>query len=144
MHSRLLLRVYDRHELTLLCLMPCRWQLLSTLATAATLLAHTPSLCSSALLQHGFRTLHTLARTLHTLARTLLPVLCPALLDLMPHESLRSLLAPAPPSSSEGAALCAAYQAPSVLLGSVALACHLYAAEARARKVQQPVARLVG
>ncbi len=95
--------------------------------TAATLLAHTPSLCSSALLQHGFR-------TLHTLARTLLLLLCPALLDLMPRESLGSLLVPAPPSSPEGAALCAAYQAPSVLLGSVALACHLYAAEARARK----------
>ena len=105
----------------------CRWRLPTLLATSAALLAHTSSLCSSALLQHGFR-------TLHTLARTLLPMLCPAFIDFMPSDGLGSLLAPAPPTSAEGAALCAAYQAPSVLLGGAALACHLFAAEAAARK----------
>ena len=112
----------------------CRWRLPTLLATSAALLAHTASLCSSALLQHGFR-------TLHTLARTLLPVLCPAFIDLMPPDGPGALLAPAPPTSAEGAALCAAYQAPSVLLGCVALACHLCAAEAAARKAEQGAAR---
>ncbi|KAL4420477.1 hypothetical protein ABPG75_010133 [Micractinium tetrahymenae] len=107
--------------------LPFRWQLPTVLAAAAALLAHTRSLCGSALLQHGFR-------TLHTLACTLLPVLFPALMDLMPRDGLGALLAPAPPADDEGAALCAAYQAPSLLLGCAALACHLYAAEARARK----------
>ena len=103
------------------CLRLCRWQLPGLLATAATLLAHTRTFCGNSLLQHGYA-------TLHTLLRLLLPLASPALVSLAPP------LTRAPEASAGGAALCAAYHVPSVMLGCAALAAHLYAAEAQQRK----------
>ncbi|PSC71716.1 cytochrome c oxidase subunit [Micractinium conductrix] len=101
--------------------LPVRWQLPGLLATAATLLAHTRTFCGNSLLQHGYA-------TLHTLLRLLLPLASPALVSLAPP------LTRAPEASAGGAALCAAYHVPSVMLGCAALAAHLYAAEAQQRK----------
>lgn len=97
------------------------------------LLAHTRSLCSSGLLQHGWR-------TMHMLGRILVPLVAPGMLDLMPREGLAVLLQPAPPPSPEGAAQCALHQAPSVLLGCATLAWHLWRTAQGCRKAGPPVA----
>ena len=106
---------------------PCRWQLPAILATAATLLAHTRTFCGSALLQHG-------VATLHALLHLLLPIIAPAFIELAPPEGFGVLWARGHDASAGGAALCAAYHVPSVVLGCAALAAHLYAAEAQQRK----------
>ncbi|PSC71710.1 thiol disulfide reductase thioredoxin [Micractinium conductrix] len=107
--------------------LPFRWQLPAILATAATLLAHTRTFCGSALLQHG-------VATLHALLHLLLPIIAPAFIELAPPEGFGVLWARGHDASAGGAALCAAYHVPSVVLGCAALAAHLYAAEAQQRK----------
>ena len=95
------------------------------------LLAHTRTLCSSGLLQHGWA-------TANMLGRILLPLLAPGMTDLLPREGLVVLVRPAPPPSPEGAAQCAVHQAPSVLLACAALAWHLWRAEQGRRKPAPP------
>lgn len=111
-----------------------RWRLGVVAAVGAALLARTHALCGSALLRHGWA-------TMHTLACILLPLIAPAFINWMPAGGVTALAArvPVAQTAAEEAAAhaqCAASQAASVLAGCAALAVHLYRADQRRRKLQ--------